>query len=304
MGRDDDRVEAEQRRLGGRFGGEDVEGGAGDDAVAERLGEGRLVDDPAAGDVDDAQPGLGLEQQVTTDQPGRLGSLRQVDGEEVGLGDDLLEGHQFDAAAAPLGRHVRVEGDEAHPEGPGPVGDELADASETDDAQRLVGELDALPLAPLPAAIDEGGVRLRDVAGLGEQQRHRVLGSRDDVRLGGVDDHHAAGGGGVEVDVVEPDPGPADDHQAVGGASSSASTVVAERMISASAPAIAASSSSRDSPSCTSTVCPAARALQPLSAISSVTRMRHGLHAYRRRPPPPNYVRRPVEDSAAPTNHR
>ena len=114
------------------------------------------------------------------------------------------------------GRHVGVEGDEAHAEAARPVGDELADPSEADDAERLVGELDALPLAALPATVDEGGVGLRDVARLGEQQRHRVLGRRDDVRLRGVDDHHAAGRRSVEVDVVESDSCPADDHQPVG----------------------------------------------------------------------------------------
>ncbi len=56
---------------------------------------------------------------------------------------------------------------------------------------------------------------LRDVARLGEQQRHRVLGRRDDVRLRGVDDHHAAGRRSVEVDIVESDSCPADDHQPV-----------------------------------------------------------------------------------------
>ena len=81
--RDDDRVDAEQRRLGGRLGGEHVEGGAGDDAVTECLGEGSLVDDPAASDIDYPQSGLGLEQQLPADQPRRLGGLRQVDREEV-----------------------------------------------------------------------------------------------------------------------------------------------------------------------------------------------------------------------------
>ena len=46
-------VEAEQRRLGGRLGVEHVERGAGDDAVADGVGERGLVDDAAAGDVDD-----------------------------------------------------------------------------------------------------------------------------------------------------------------------------------------------------------------------------------------------------------
>ena len=218
MRRHDDRVDAEQGRVGGRFGGEHVERRSGHGAVADRLGEGRLVDDPAAGDVDDAQAGLCLEQQVTPDQPGGLGGLRKVDGEEVRLGDHLFERHQLDAAdARTFGRDVRVEGDEAHAETAGTVGDELADAAEADDPQRLVGELDTLPPAALPATVDEGGVRLRDVAGLGEQQRHRVLGGGHGIRLGGVDHHDTAGGGALEVDVVEADPGAADDHQAVGG---------------------------------------------------------------------------------------
>ena len=137
-----------------------------------------------------------------------------MDGEEVGLGDDLVERQQLDAElATSLGGHERVEGDQPHAERPGAVGDELADAAEAGDAERLVGELDALPAAALPASGDERGVGLRDVAGLGEEQRHRVLGGGDDVALGGVDDHHAAAGGGLGVDVVEPDPGAPDDKQ-------------------------------------------------------------------------------------------
>jgi hypothetical protein len=51
-------------------------------------------------------------------------------------------------------------------------------------------------------------VGLGDVAGLGQQHRHRVLGRGEDVRLRCVHHHHALGGGGIDVDVVEPDPGP------------------------------------------------------------------------------------------------
>ena len=72
-------------------------------------------------------------------------------------------------------------------------------------------------LAALPPAGLEGGVGLGDVAGLGEQQRHRVLGRRQDVRLRRVDDHHAAAGGRLDVDVVEADAGPADDDQVGAG---------------------------------------------------------------------------------------
>ena len=151
-------------------------------------------------------------------RPVGLRRLRQVDGEEVGLGDDLVERQQLDAElAGPVGGDERVVGDEAHAEATGPVGDELADAAEADDAERLVGQLDALPPAALPAPGDEGRVGLGHVAGLGQQQRHRVLGGRHDVALRRVDDHHAAAGGRVDVDVVEADAGPADDEQVGAG---------------------------------------------------------------------------------------
>ena len=137
--------------------------------------------------------GLALSSRSRPMRPVGLRRLRQVDGEEVGLGDDLVERQQLDAElAGPLGRHERVVGDEAHAEAAGPVGDELADAAEADDAERLVGQLDALPPAALPAPGDERRVGLGHVAGLGQQQRHRVLGGRHDVALRRVDDHHAA----------------------------------------------------------------------------------------------------------------
>ena len=71
---------------------------------------------------------------------------------------------------------------------------------------------DALPPTGL-----ERGVRLRHVAGLREEQRHRVLGGREDVRLRRVDHHHAAAGGRLDVDVVEADAGPADDDEVGAG---------------------------------------------------------------------------------------
>ena len=98
----------EQRRLGRRLGGEHVERGAGDDTVAQALGQVALVDDAAAGDVDHAQRRLRLEQQVAVDQPGGLLGLRQVDREEVGLGDDLVERQQLDAHLLAPGRPTRT----------------------------------------------------------------------------------------------------------------------------------------------------------------------------------------------------
>jgi hypothetical protein len=57
-------------------------------------------------------------------------------------------------------------------------------------------------------------VRLRHVARLGEDERHRVLGRRDDVGLRRVDDHDALARRGFDVDVVEADAGAPDDDEA------------------------------------------------------------------------------------------
>ena len=178
----------------------------------------RFVDDAAASDVDHSHRRLGLDQQIAVDEAGRLLGLRQVDREEVGLGDGLVERQQFDThLPCPVGGHERVVGDDVHAERLGPIGDELADATEADrppsvlSASSTPSHRDALP-----ATGGQRGVGLRDVAGLGEQQRHRVLGGGDDVALRGVDHHHAAAGGRLDVDVVEADAGAADDEQLVG----------------------------------------------------------------------------------------
>ena len=89
----------------------------------------------------------------------------------------------------------------------------VANAPEPDDADRLAGDLDAPVAAAVPGPLLQSGVRLGDVPRLREQEGHRVLRRRDDVRLRRVHDHHAPTGGGLDVDVVEPDARTGDDPQ-------------------------------------------------------------------------------------------
>jgi hypothetical protein len=109
--------------------------------------------------------------------------------------------------------HVGVVGDDLHAERGHPLRDERADAAQTHDTEGLLGQLDAGVLAPLPLAVLESGVGLRDVARGGEQETAGQLSRGHDVRGGGVDDHHAGLGGGGDVDVVEADAGSCDDLQ-------------------------------------------------------------------------------------------
>jgi hypothetical protein len=141
-----------------------------------------------------------------------------VHGEEVGRRHEVLEcGHELDTElAGPFVADVRVVGGEAHAEGVAALGDHHADTAQADDAERLAVQLDALPSGTVPAAIAQVAVGLRDVAGLGEQERDRVLGRRQHIRLRCVDDHHAPARGCGDIHVVEADAGPSD-HDEVGG---------------------------------------------------------------------------------------
>ena len=103
-----------------------------------------------------------------------------------------------------------------HPERERALRHELADPPEPEDAEPLLVQLDPGELGALPLTARQRRVRLRHVAGEREQQRHRVLGRRDHVRLGRVGDDDPTLRGGGDIDVVDPDPGSADGAEAIG----------------------------------------------------------------------------------------
>ncbi len=111
-------------------------------------------------------------------------------------------------------RHVGVVGDDVDAEGLQAGGDEGADAAESDDADALLVQFDAGVLRAFPLARGEGGVGGGDVPGEAQDVADREFGGADDVGCRRVDDHHAGFGRGLDVDVVEPDPGAGDDLQA------------------------------------------------------------------------------------------
>ena len=71
--------------------------------------------------------------------------------------------------------------------------------------ERLLVQLHAAEFRAIPGSADQRRVGLRHIPGQRQQQRHRVLGRGDDVRLRGVRYDDAAPGGRVDVDVVDPD---------------------------------------------------------------------------------------------------
>ena len=124
--------------LGQRLLLEHIDGGAGDALCAQSLAPGGLVDDAAAGAVDDHDGWLhdvelGLADQVV----GGRGE-RCMHGDEVGLAADLVQGHDAHAQLdRDLLRDVRVIADQLHAEGLGPLGHLAADAADADDTKGL-----------------------------------------------------------------------------------------------------------------------------------------------------------------------
>ena len=219
MRRHHDFVEPEHVALRGGFLREHVERGAGHALVLEGLDQRVLVEDPAAGGVHDAHAVLHQGQLALPDEPLGLRGSRQVNRDEVALHEQGLERrHELHAhLPRPVSGHVRVERDHAHPERQRPRRHHRPHPADPDHAQGLALQLHALvPITgPLPRLQRQVG--LRDVPGLRQQQRDRVLRGAHDVRLRRVHHEHAAPRAGLDVDVVEPDAGPRHHLQVVRG---------------------------------------------------------------------------------------
>ena len=187
-------------------------------ARAQRLGHGRLVDQPAAGAVDQPRARLHPRDALGREDVGGLLGLRQVQRHEVGAGQHLVEVlDPLDAEGLrPVRREERIVGDHLHPQPHGARRDDRADVAAADQAERLAGDLDPHEARLLPLAGLGRGVGSRDLPGAGEHHGDGVLGGGDRVAEGRVHHHDALGRGGRDIDVVDADAGAADDAQVAG----------------------------------------------------------------------------------------
>ena len=197
---------------------EDVQGGAGDVAGVQGLGQVLLIDDAAASAVENPAPLLHLGQLGRSDEVSGLGRQRGVDGEDVAAGQDLVERRDtFDAElGGPFLGQEGIETNHLHVQAHGSPSHLTADASQADDAERLAGQLSADKLAFLPFAAVQAGVGRRNVPGQGHHHGDGVLRRADGVASRRVHDQDAAPGGGGHVDVVDADARPHHDSQFAG----------------------------------------------------------------------------------------
>ena len=124
------------------------------------------------------------------------------------------------------GRHIGVVGDDAVAPGRQQLRHPGADASEADEADGLARKIVGLPAAHIvgevgefpPFAVAHIGIALADLLEQGQHEGHRGLGDAEAIGFRRrVADHDAELGGGVGIDVVDPDGVFGDDAQPLRG---------------------------------------------------------------------------------------
>jgi hypothetical protein len=209
---------AEQRAVLGRLGLEHVERGAGDLACVHRFLERCLVDQAAAGAVDDPHALLGLGEVFLRQDVAGLVGERGVEGDEVRPRQQVVQFHLLHAHFhRALGREERIEGDDLHAQADGAGRDDRADVAGADQAEGLARHFHAHEAVLRPQARLGLGIGLGDLAREGEHHGDGVFGGGDRVAERGVHHHHALGRGVGDIDVVDADAGAADHLEPGGG---------------------------------------------------------------------------------------
>ena len=134
---------------------EDVESRPCDLAGVERSLEVLVDDQRATSDVENPHPILHLGERLSVKPALRFRRFGQVERDEVGLGVKLLGalGLSHAKLAVALSADEWIEGDHRHSKRLGASGNKLTYAAETENAERLVQQLDTGVLRTLPAAL-------------------------------------------------------------------------------------------------------------------------------------------------------
>jgi hypothetical protein len=189
--------------------GKHVDGGAGEMAALQRVGQRVDVHHGAARGVDEVGARLHGGELGAADQVFRLRRLGHVQGDDIALaeqGGELGDGARV-AEREPAG-DVVVE--HAHAQVLGEDAELRADVAVADDAERLAAHLDAALGALGPAAAVHERAFPRDAAQQHDGLAEHELGDAAGVGVGGVEDRDAALRRRREVHLVGPDAEAAD----------------------------------------------------------------------------------------------
>ena len=180
-------------------------------ALAER-GD---VDDAAPAEVQQVGPGLHRDELALADEAAREGRLRDVQGDEVGLRQQVRQGRRGPVVAHRQLRRDVVE-EHLHAERLGEDADLGADVAVADDAERLAADLVAGGRLLAPAALVHLARAVREAAGERDDLGDHQLGDAAGVAERRVEDAHPALTGGVEGHLVRADAEGAEREQPAG----------------------------------------------------------------------------------------
>jgi hypothetical protein len=214
----EDRVGEVAGGIGG-FGIEDVEAGA-DFFRGERGGEGGLVDDFAAGRVDENGVGFHEREALSGDKFFGVGFQGDMQTDDVRTAKERIEvGAVLDFEVAAF---LQVEGtrpgDDVEAEGVSALDDFLADLADADDAERFAE--DAVGFAEfffVPLMSAKGDDIFREAAVESEEQCEDQLGDGHGIFAGAIGDVHTARARGFHVDGIHARAGADDDGELVAG---------------------------------------------------------------------------------------
>jgi hypothetical protein len=194
-----------------------IEAGTRDLFRAQRGFERRLVVNVAARGGDEVRIRLHLAVLLLADQAAALVSQRAVDRNEIRLAHQRVEIDLLDAEPGHhLGAHIRVVGQDAHPEqAAAQFGKALADIAEPDDAHGLAEQVVPHEDVAVDDLAADRAVGLDDALREAEHHRERVLGDRLLVAAGLVEAEHAGLGAGLQVHGVVTRAVGRDDQQAL-----------------------------------------------------------------------------------------
>jgi hypothetical protein len=203
MGREHDIVEREQRVVG--IDGlllEDVERGAGDPTLTERVGERSPVHDRTTRDVDEKSRRLHQCEAPRVDQVVRVGSERAREDDEVRVREQLVERAQLDAVG---GLEIRVGGGDPQAERSREACKLASDVAQADDAERPALQAGADVGEPVPTARAHQPVHLEQPVRQREHECHRSGRHRPAHAVGRHGHQHPRRRAGLDIDVVHSD---------------------------------------------------------------------------------------------------
>ncbi|HRD90682.1 MAG TPA: hypothetical protein PK752_20860, partial [Accumulibacter sp.] len=177
--------------------------------AAQGIGQSALVNDAAMRSVD--QDGLRLHSGdgFSPEKTAAGGGQRQVQGNDVGRSQQVIEAHRFDIQLSPQQgtRCVRrIAGNDPAADGAGEPGGQLTDSAKADEPQCLASRLAAAGvIRAWPSARGEICRTVIVVAQGDQHHRQNVFCNRAGIGPGGGVHGNAARAACYEVDVVQPD---------------------------------------------------------------------------------------------------